>query len=328
MSTSILTLSEREIRELLDPRSCIAAVERAFSAYATGAAELPGVIHLDIPEQRAEIHIKAGYLHGGSVYAVKLASGFPENAVRGLPANSGLVMVFDAETGVPAAILLDNGYITDLRTAAAGAVAATHLARETVETVGVVGTGTQARLQVQLLAVVRSFRSVRVWGRRPEAAEECVAELMRSGHLPPGAEAVAVESVEAATRGADIVYTVTASRRPLVRAKWVSAGTLVVAVGSDGADKQELEIDLLAVADRVVADSLAQCRRIGEIHHALAAGVLDESTVTELGQITAGQAPGRRRAGETIVCDLTGVGVQDVAAAALVLARYRDRPRG
>lgn len=326
MNTDILTLSEREIRELLDPRSCITAVERAFSAYASGAAELPGVIHLDIPEQRAAIHIKAGYLHGGPIYAVKLASGFPENPARGLSANSGLVLVFDAETGVLAAILLDNGYITDLRTAAAGAVAATHLAPETVETVGVVGTGTQARLQIQLLAAVRSFRSVRVWGRRSDAAEECVADLARSGHLPPGAEAVAVTTVEAATRGAEIVYTVTASRRPLVRAEWVSAGTLVVAVGSDGADKQELEIDLLAVADRVVADSLPQCRRIGEIHHAVVAGVLDESTVTELGQITAGQAPGRQRASETIVCDLTGVGVQDVAAAALVLERYRNRP--
>jgi ornithine cyclodeaminase/alanine dehydrogenase-like protein (mu-crystallin family) len=326
MNTALVTLSEREIRELLDPRSCIAAIERAFSAYASGAAELPGVIHLDIPEQQAEIHIKAGYLHGGPVYAVKLASGFPGNPARGLPANSGLVMVFDADTGVPAAILFDNGYITDLRTAAAGAVAAKHLARETVETVGVVGTGTQARLQVQLLAAVRLFRSVRVWGRRPEAAEQCVADIASGGHLPPGAEAGAVATVEAATRGADIVYTVTASRRPLVRAEWVGAGSLVVAVGSDGADKQELEIDVLALADRVVADSVPQCLRIGEIHHAVAAGVLNESTVTELGRITAGHVPGRQRASETIVCDLTGVGVQDVAAAALVLERYRDQP--
>jgi ornithine cyclodeaminase/alanine dehydrogenase-like protein (mu-crystallin family) len=321
MAAPVVVLREAEIRALLDPLSCIAAVERAFSAYAAGAAELPGVIHLDVPQEKAEIHIKAGYLHGGAAYAVKLAWGFPGNPVRGLSANDGLVLVFDAKTGVPAAILFDRGYITDVRTAAAGAVAAKHLARDPIETVAVIGTGAQARLQVQLLATVRSFRSVRVWGRRREAAEHCAADLAQSDSLPPGASVSAVGTVEAAVRGADLVYTVTASRQPLVRAEWVGPGSLVVAVGSDGADKQELEIDVLAAADRVVADSLPQCRRFGEIHHAVDAGVLQESRVTELGRITARIAPGRQAPTERIVCDLTGVGVQDVAAATLVLER-------
>jgi ornithine cyclodeaminase/alanine dehydrogenase-like protein (mu-crystallin family) len=321
MAAPVVVLHEADIRALLDAPSCIAAVERAFSAYAAGAAELPGVIHLDVPEEKAEIHIKAGYQHGGAGYAVKLASGFPGNPARGLPANDGLVLVFDAKTGVPAAILFDRGYITDLRTAAAGTVAAKYLARDSIETVGVIGTGAQARLQVQLLATVRSFQSVRVWGRRREAAERCAADLGQTDSLPAGANVTAVDTVEAAVRGADVVYTVTASRRPLVRAEWVGAGSLVVAVGSDGADKQELEIDVLATADRVVADSLPQCRRFGEIHHAVDAGVLHESRVTELGQITAGTARGRQTPTERIVCDLTGVGVQDVAAATLVLER-------
>jgi ornithine cyclodeaminase len=318
-----LVLTERDIRRLLDPPSCIAAVEQAITAYALGSAELPGVIHLDIPEALAEVHIKGGYLHGGAYYAVKFASGFPGNLALGLPANGGLVLVFNARTGALEAILLDNGYITDLRTAAAGAIAAKHLAREAIETVGVIGTGAQARLQVQLLAHVRSFRMVKVWGRHPAAVAACVADITASGSLPDGAQVVAADSAESAVSGSDVVITVTASRKPLVRAAWLRPGSLVIAVGSDGPDKQELGVDVLALADRVVADSLPQCRRLGEIHHALDAGVLQESRITELGHITSGNSPGRTSPSEIIVCDLTGVGVQDIAAATVIMERQR-----
>jgi ornithine cyclodeaminase len=325
---SVLVIREKEIRTLLDPASCIAAVERAFTVYATGGAELPGVIHLDVPEYGGEIHIKAGYLHGGPFYAVKMASGFPGNSALGLSSSDGMVVVFDARTGAPTAILLDNGFITDLRTAAAGAVAAKYLARDAIETVAVVGTGIQARLQVQLLARVRPFRGVRVWGRRADAARQCATDLAESAALPPGCAVTDADTLDHAIHGADVVFTTTASKTALVRPEWLTPGTLVVAVGADGTDKRELDVGVLAIADRVVADSLAQCRRIGEIHHALDAGVLDESRVTELGHITAGHAPGRRSPHEIIVCDLTGVGVQDVAAATVVVERARDARRG
>jgi ornithine cyclodeaminase len=328
MSSSVLVLHEREIRALLDPASCIAAVERALAIYATGGAELPDVIHLDVPAYRGEVHIKAGYLHGGAYYAVKMASGFPENPAAGLSPGNGMVTVFDARTGAPAAVLLDSGYVTDLRTAGAGAVAAKYLARDTIDTVGVIGTGIQARLQLQLLAQVRPFRSVQIWGRRPDAASECVRDLTCSGVLPRGCAVSSVPSVEAAVLDADVVFTVTASRAPLVRAAWLRKGSLVVAVGADGADKQELDVDVIGSADRVVADSLAQCRRIGEIHHALESGVLDVSRVSELGAIIGGAAPGRCSPDEKIVCDLTGVGVQDVAAASLVVQRAREQGLG
>jgi ornithine cyclodeaminase len=316
-------LTESEIRQVLDADSCIEAVERAFTLYAAGKAELPSVIHLDIPEQQGEVHIKAGYLHGQPYYAVKVASGFPNNPKLGLSAGDGSVLVFDARTGAPAAVLMDHGYITDLRTAAAGAVAAKHLARTTIDSVGVVGTGIQARLQVQLLARVRAFRVVRIWGRNPDAAARCASDLQNSGQLPGGSLVSAVATVEEAVRQSDIVFTVTASRAPLVRAEWLAQGTLVVAVGSDGADKQELDAEVLGRADRVVADSLSQCRRIGEIHHALDARLIEESQVTELGNITAGRAPGRQDPDSIIVCDLTGVGVQDVATASVVVDRAR-----
>lgn len=316
-------LREPEIRSVLDHASCIRAVETAFAAYASGRAELPAVIHLDVPETRGEVHVKAGYVHGGGAYAVKVASGFPENPSLGLPANDGLVLVFDARTGVPVAILLDNGFITDLRTAAAGALAAKLLAPRDPGIVGVIGSGTQARMQVELLGEVRSFREVRIWGRNPERALRCVEDIAGLRSLPAGCRVAQAGSPREAVAGAGVVLTVTASRAPLLEASWLAPGSLVVAVGSDGADKQELHTEVLARADRVVADSLAQCRRIGEIHHALAAGVLEESRISELGRIAAGSEPGRESEGETIVCDLTGVGVQDVAAAALVVERAR-----
>lgn len=328
MSREVLVLREPEIRSVLDHASCIRAVEAAFAAYATGRAELPALIHLDVPEVRGEIHVKAGYVHGGSAYAVKVASGFPGNASLGLPANGGLVLVFDARTGVPAAILFDNGFITDLRTAAAGALAAKYLAPRDPGIVGVIGSGTQARLQVELLGQVRSFREVRVWGRNPERARRCVEHIGGLRSLPAGCSVTQADSPREAVAGAEVVLTVSASRAALLEASWLPPRGLVVAVGSDGPDKQELHTDVLARADRVVADSLAQCRRIGEIHHALAAGVLEESRISELGRIAAGLEPGRRSEDEAIVCDLTGVGVQDVAAAALVVERARAEGLG
>ncbi|HEV8254825.1 MAG TPA: ornithine cyclodeaminase family protein [Vicinamibacteria bacterium] len=324
----IVLLREPEIRSLLDAASCIGAVEAAFAASATAHAKTPGVIHLDIPDHSGEIHIKAGYLDGGGVYALKAASSFPGNPALGLPASDGLVMVFDATTGAPEALLLDGGFITDLRTAAAGAVAAKHLSRAAIETVGVVGAGIQCRLQVELLGQVRGFRELRIWGRDPEHARAAASDLTRSAKLPPGVRVQAVGSVEEAAGDADVLFTVTASRRPLVRSEWLKEGSLVVAVGADAEDKRELFPDVLARADRVVADSVSQCRAIGEIHHAVAAGALVVSEVVELGEIAAGLQPGRRTEQERIVCDLTGLGIQDAAAAGLVLERARERGVG
>jgi ornithine cyclodeaminase len=324
----IVLLREPEIRSLLDAASCIRAVEAAFAASATAHAKSPGVIHLDIPAHGGEIHIKAGYLDGGAVYAMKAASSFAGNASLGLAPSDGLVVVFDAKTGVPQALLLDGGFITDLRTAAAGAVAAKHLARAGTERVGVIGTGIQARLQVEVLGEVSTFREVRVWGRDPEHARRAASDLSRCPGLPSGCDVHAVDSAEEAALDADVLFTVTASRRPIVRSEWLKPGSLVVAVGADAEDKRELFPDVLAEADRVVADSLSQCRAIGEIHHALGAGALVVSEVVELGEIAAGLQPGRRTDQDRIVCDLTGLGIQDAAAAGLVLERARERGVG
>src|SRR2546422_8058973 len=329
MQRTVLLLREPEIRRLLDPASCLEAVEDAFTAYATGGASLPAVINLDVEKGQGEIHIKAGHLRGAPNYAVKIASGFPGNPARGLPQNDGMVLVFDAKTGVPAALLLDNGFITEQRTAAAGAVAAKHLARREARVVGVVGCGSQARYQVESLALVRPPGEVRIYGRRPERARACAEELAAHPAMPKGCRVTAVAEVRQAVEGADIVVTVTPSREPLVRAEWLAPGTHITAVGSDGPDKQELHTDVLKRADLIVADSRAQCLRLGEIHHAVASGAIPESRIDcELGEIVAGKRPGRRSESEITLCDLTGVGVQDVAAAAVILTRARTAGAG
>ncbi len=324
MNHAVLVLREAEVRSLLDAEACREAVEEAFTAYATGRAVLPGVINLDLPEERAEIHVKAGHVKGGAHYAVKIVSGFYDNPARGLPTTDGMILVFDARTGGPEAILLDNGYVTHLRTGAAGAVAAKHLARRDARVVGVVGCGTQLAYQLEALALVRPFREVRIWGRSGEKSRARAVEMERRHEGRPPCRFLAVESVREAVEAADIVLTITPSREALVRAEWLSPGAHVTAVGSDGPEKRELDPQVVARADRLVADSLPQCLRLGEIHHAVAAGAITESDVdAELGEITAGLEPGRQDDSEITVCDLTGVGIQDVAAASLVIERAR-----
>jgi len=320
MERSVRILREGDVRAALDMASCIDAVERAFVAYSTGRAELPSVIHLDVPESMGEIHVKAGHVHGEPYYAVKVASGF---SATDPPAIDGLVVVFDARNGSPAAFLLDNGFVTDQRTGAAGGVAARHLAPERVETVAVIGTGLQARYQLDALAVVRpGFAHVRVWGRNREHAIHCVDDLLGRPGLPEGCRYAVAETVGEAVDGADVVITCTASREPLVRPGWLKEGAHVTALGSDGAEKRELEVGVLARADVLAVDSRTQCAQIGELHHALDAEiVLSPDDVVELGEICAGLRPGRGSGDGLTVCDLTGVGVQDVAAANVVMER-------
>jgi ornithine cyclodeaminase len=323
VSASVQILREGEVRAALDMASCIEAVDAAFAAYSTGRAELPSVIHLDVPEAGGQIHVKAGHLHGARYYAVKASSGFYD---LDPPAIDGMVVVFDARDGSPAAFLLDHGYVTDLRTGAAGGVAARHLAPERVETVAVIGTGLQARYQLDALAVVRpGFAHVRVWGRNHEHATHCVDDLLARPGLPEGCHFGVAGSVQEAVEGADVVITCTASEEPLIRAEWLKPGAHVTALGSDGAGKQELDVDVLERADVLVVDSRDQCAQVGELHHALDAEVvLSPDDATELGEICAGLRPGRTDAGQVTVCDLTGVGVQDVAAANVVMERAGD----
>ena len=304
MARTVRILREADVREALDMASCVDACERAFAAYSSGGAEVPSVIHLDVPEARGEIHVKAGHIHGAPAFAVKVASGF---YAQDPAAIDGLVLVFDAATGAPVAFLLDGGLLTDVRTGAAGGVAARWLAPDRVDVVAVLGTGIQARRQVEALRCVRpALGEIRIWGRDMDRA-------MRAAH---DIGAMVSESVHEAVTGASVVITTTAAREPLVESAWIAPGTHITAVGSDGEGKQELDPALLRRADLLVVDSVEQCRRLGELQHATE----QADRAIALGRVCAGEEPGRTSAAQVTICDLTGVGVQDVAAANAVLA--------
>jgi ornithine cyclodeaminase len=310
-------LKEADIRRLVSPAQALAAVREAFVKLARGQATLPGVIGLDIPEHEGEVHVKGAHLHGSPFFSIKEAAGFYGNARKGLPVGSGVVLVFDATTGHLRMILLDNGYLTELRTGAAGALAADLLARRDVETVGIIGSGGQARYQLEALLGVRRPRRVLVFGRSAPSVAAYASEMAKRFGLAVSPVASARDAVV----DSDVVITTTPSREPIVRAEWVRPGTHITAVGSDGPDKRELDSAILARADLIVADRLDQCLRLGEIHHAVAEGAIDVGRVhAELGAIAAGLERGRGSDHEITVADLTGVGVQDAAMADLVAA--------
>jgi len=321
----MLVVHEDEIRDSVPMADAIEAVEGAFAALARGDARLPDVIYMDFTEFEGETHVKGAHMKGAPYFVCKIASGFYRNPERGLPVGSGLVLVFDASTGLPQAILLDNGYLTDLRTGAAGAVAARHLARETLTKVAIIGSGLEAGFQMRALAEVRTVPTVFAWSRTRERAEGLAAQMRDE----LGLDVRVSDTVEDAVREADLVITATPSREPIVMAEWISPGAHVTALGSDGPDKQELDVQLLARADVVVADHLEQCAKKGEIHHALATGAIALGDVAgELGAVIEGRIPGRTSDEQVTVCDLTGVGVQDAAVGGLAFERARAAGRG
>jgi ornithine cyclodeaminase len=229
-----------------------------------------------------------------------------------------MMVLFSARTGMLEAVHLDNGYLTDVRTAAAGGVAARCLSREDSRTAGVIGSGTQARLQMQALKLVRDFERLLIWGRHDDKVAAYVAEMAPKLSV----EVVAAESPETVVRESDIVVTTTPSRSSLVEAAWLHPGLHITAMGSDAEHKNELKPQVLAQADVFVCDSRAQSIRLGELHHAVKAGAVPEDMAAiELGHIVSQTQPGRNRADDVTVCDLTGTGVQDTAIALLALRK-------
>jgi ornithine cyclodeaminase len=316
----VLVLNEEEIRRTISMPGAVEAVEGAFAALARGEARLPEAIYLDVAEFNGDVHVKGAHVQSAPHYVFKVASGFYDNPKRGLPVGGGLVMVFDAATGFPSALLLDNGYLTDVRTGAAGAVAAKRLAREKLRKVGLIGAGVEAGYQLRALVAVREVPRVHVWSRTRRRAG-AFAHAMAS---ELGLDVVVEDSVEAAVRDADLVVTVTPSRKPLVRAEWLSPGAHVSALGSDGPVKRELEPEVLARADVLIADRLEQCLHDGELHHGVDSGAIRKTDVAgELGDVVIGKIPGRTDPDQITVCDLTGVGVQDAAIASLALEGAR-----
>ena len=307
-------VDEAWLRKSVAETEALQAVELAFASLAQGRVIQPPPLGMDLKGVRGEVHVKGAYLEGEPIFAIKVASGFYGNPDIGLPTGSGLVIVFHAETGFPLALLQDNGYLTEIRTGGAGALAAKLLAPEGPLRVAVIGAGSQARYQLRAMSRVRPFEGVRVWSPVQAEREAYSREMSPVLGVPVEDSASPREAVE----GADLVVTVTPSRKPLLEEDWLAAGVTVVAVGSDGPEKQELSVEILGGAGKVVVDSREQCLRLGETHHAVVAGVMaPEGIHAELGEILLGRRSAREGK-ETIVVDLTGVGAQDAALAGVV----------
>lgn len=270
-------------------------------------------------------HIKAGLLDLGRLYfAAKTNANFPGNVERyGLPTIQGVIALFDAERGTPLAIL-DSREITSLRTGAATAVAAKYLARTDASIATICGCGVQGRTQLSAVAAVRPLNRVYAIDRDPQEARRFAREM--SNEL--GIDVIATSDLGTASRESAICVTCTPSRRAILGANDVSAGAFVAGVGADNENKQELDPALLARA-AVIVDILDQAAVAGDLHHAIAAGVMTRGDVrAELGEVVAGRKPGRVHDDEIIVFDSTGTALQDVAAAVAVYERARERQDG
>jgi ornithine cyclodeaminase len=314
-------LTESELRRVapLD-LDTVACVENAFRALASGAVVMPPILRLDIPERNGEVDVKTAYIPGVQASAIKISPGFFDNPKLGLPSVNGMMALLSARTGLVEALLLDNGYLTDVRTAGAGAVAAKYLSRPEASVAAIFGAGAQARYQLEALKLVRPIREARLWARDPGKAEAAASEL----RAKLGIDVVAEPDPAKAVQGADIIVTTTPATEPILRAEWLSPGQHVMAMGSDADNKNELEPAVLRRAELYVADRVAQTSRLGELHYALAAGlVTPEGGFTELGEIVGGRRSGRPSPAALTVVDLTGTGAQDTAIA--VFARDRAR---
>ena len=314
--TETLILTRGDVQRLLDVDACEKAVEAALRLHAEGRSLTPGV--LAVPAREGGFHVKAAGLDLGRRYfAAKANANFSDNPRRhGLPAIQGVIVLADADDGRPLAVM-DSIEVTIRRTAAATAVAARRLARPDSSTVTICGCGHQGRAHLRALVRVLPLKRAYAYDADEAAARAFSREL--SHEL--GIDVVAAAGLGEAARASDVCVTCTPSRRPLLLAEHVRPGTFVAAVGADSPDKQELDPRLMA-AGVVVVDVLEQCASIGDLHHALAAGVLTrESVHAELAEVVAGTKPGRRHPEEIVIFDSTGTALEDVAAAAVVYER-------
>jgi ornithine cyclodeaminase len=323
--TAITLLGEAQLRELVPlDLAAIDKIESAFLSLATEGVAMPPILRLDLPEHHGEVDVKTAYLPRFGTFAIKVSPGFFDNPKLGLPSLNGLMLVLSAKTGLTEAVLLDNGYLTSVRTAAAGAVAARWLAKQHASSVAVIGAGEQARLQLQALALVRNVERVSVWARSRANAERFAADMSSQLHI---ACEVARDAHHALAE-ADIAITTTPSTEPLIHAADLHPGLHITAMGSDAEHKNEIAPQALAAA-RYVCDRVTQARVLGELHHAIVAGAVDANVQhAELGQIIAGQAKGRMSDSDITLCDLTGTGAQDTAIATLAVARARAANAG
>ena len=309
-------INKSEILKILSKVDVIQAMEEGFIQYSNGNCVVPPVGELIMNDPPGDVHIKYGYIKGDDYYVIKIASGFYENPKIGLSSGQGMMLLFSQKTGQPVSILLDEGHLTDIRTAAAGALAAKYFAPSEIKSIGIIGSGVQAKLQMMHIQKNNPCKCIWLWGRNKNHAEQLKLEW------GDDYEVHIAESPAEVAQHSNLIVTTTPSQAPLLKAKDIRPGTTIIAVGSDTEHKQELESSILKKADLVIADSIPQSKSRGEIYRAVIDGALSGDDVVELGTAIQDKAYHRSNDRQIIVADLTGVAVQDIMITSAVYEQY------
>lgn len=325
MPRDIYILTETQLRGLVSiDLDVVGVIERAFASLATEPVVMPPILSMDIPEANGEVDVKTAYIPGFDEFAIKVSPGFFDNPEIGLPSLNGLMILLSAETGLVEALLLDNGYLTTVRTGAAGAVSAKHLAPE-VETAGVFGAGVQARIQMEAAHLVRPFERALIWGREEDDPEACARDIGEKLGIEARVETDGARLVAEC----QLVMTTTPAPSPILAAEWLHPGLHITAMGSDQPGKNEIDPGVFTHLDAYVPDRVSQTETQGELRTAIEAGtVTDTGGFAELGQVIGDPSLGRTSPDDITMCDLTGTGVQDTAIAGLAYRRAREASVG
>ena len=310
MLSNISIISLQTIQEYIKALDLLSIIEEGFVSYSTGKAVIPPVAELLFENPRGETHIKYGYIKEQSSFVIKIASGFYENPNLGIPSSQGLMLLFHQKTGQLLAILLDEGYLTDIRTAIASMITLKYLAPKDADCIGILGTGTQAQLQLKYLTQVHTCKNIIIWGRNKE---KCFAYQKQFQNSP--FQIKIAKSISELAEESKIIITTTPAEQPLLKEEYIQKGTHITAVGSDTPYKNELSPFILKKADIVVSDSIAQSNTRGEIFQARKQNLLDERKIIELGNLITNPEMGRNNKEQISVADLTGVAVQDISIA-------------
>ncbi len=317
--TTIINLED--IKSCMHNLDVVNAMEQGFIQYSNGNTVVPPVGELLFDNPKGDAHIKYGYIKNDDYYVIKIASGFYENSKLGIPSSQGLMLLFNQKTGEPKAVLLDEGFLTDIRTAAAGALSAKYFAPQKIKSIGIIGTGIQASLQLQYLQKQTPCSSVWLWGRNKDHVQKFANEV-------DGLYDVNIaKSTSELAKHCNLIVTTTPAEKALLKADDIQIGTHITAVGSDTKDKQELSSNVLKKADIVIADSLPQSKSRGEIYRAVSDGAIKEQSIIELGAAIQNSHLQRLNDEQISIVDLTGVAVQDIMIAKAVYNAYKDNLR-
>ena len=310
-----IILQENEIKKCVDINTdLIPIIEEAFVCLTKGLTIMPPVLRLDIKENHGEVDVKTAYIKGLDSFAIKVSPGFFNNPSLNLPTTSGMMILLDSKTGILKSILLDKGYLTNVRTAIAGAIAAKHLSNKDISTVGIIGAGIQAKLQLKALMLVRKPTIAYVWGRNDKKVKQFITDNYSELKI----KLIQSHNPEEVCKKSDVLITTTPSTEPLIKSEWIRKGTHITAMGSDAEHKNELDPKIVQECDLYIADKQSQTTILGELHHAIKAKLISsEKIFTELGSVINKDVQGRSSKDAITVCDLTGTGVQDTA-----IARY------